>query len=225
MNHPLAQVFNSEFRFCLFWKIYNNRGECPPIDFEQDMVIVLHQGLKRTSGNQISATYIEETDTNITVYGETLEPPLWQYLPPQNFYPAHVVSVPKTNKTVDYVIERVREPAPFPFFLVSIEDDAKPFFVVTEIQNLEGYVNIDPFYSDSAYQVFFDEDVVAAQEANDSLLGIDGVSIVEPYPPVLNEDDYYEDWVEFEDVDSWRNFNCFGENCYGKLINFTWFLR
>ena len=204
-ENPVAQAFRNKICFCRFWEEYNEGTECPSVDLEKEMAIVLYQGMQSTSGYEASVTSIEETESNIIVYGESIRPALNAVVASVETYPVHVVSIPKSNKTVEFVVENVRALMGFPTFIVSLEDDTDSSSVITAIQNLHGFDSLNSLFDGTMLLIDFDEDLVTALEAKDSLLEIDGIEYVEP-ELVDEEIDYDEN--DFEDLESWDTFDC-----------------
>lgn len=218
-ENPVAQVFRNEFCFCRFWKVYNKGTDCPSVNFENEMAIVLYRGMQGSSGYEASVTSIEETESSITVYGETVDPPFNAVVLTVSTYPIHVVSIPKSNKTVEFVVENVRALMGFPTFMVSLEDNTDSSGVITAIQNLNGFDSLNSLFNGTIFLIDFDEDLVTALEAKDSLLEIDGIENLEP-ELVDEEIDYDEN--DFEDVESWDTFVCSVGDCPVMRLVSSW---
>lgn len=195
----VADVFRSELRFCRFWSRHS-LSECPTVDFDTNMVVALFRGTKKTGGYGIEVTSIEETDSEIIVQANSTDPPPNSFTPQALTQPYHIVSTETSTKNVVFDVVKVREPRPFPVFIVRIEDGYELKDIREEVEALASVENVNTLQSIGMLLVYFDENKISAQKASDLLSGISG-TIVEADPPIINEDDNQEDEAATEDPD------------------------
>ena len=80
----------------------------PPVDFKSDMILAVFQGWCPTGGYRVEITQVGETDEHLTVAVKYREPRGLQGLVTHAVtYPAHLVSVPRSDKPVGFRIVEI----------------------------------------------------------------------------------------------------------------------
>lgn len=211
----VADSFKKEQCFHKFWRRHTSKQFPPPDppinDFGTKMIIAVFRGTQSSTGYTINITSIEESDSEIIVRGEMTDPPSWSLVGQALTQPHHIVSVKKSNKPIKYEIEKVHQPRPFPTFTLAFEEGVDVAAQVEQIENMEAVQSVNHLQSLDLVIVNFDPDLITANDANEMLLGLDGIDFVEADPPLVDEENNHEendDNIFLEDH-SWRPFFSF----------------
>lgn len=195
----VADSFRKEtsLKFFSLWKShkssYNQQNDQPKIDFETNMIIAIFRGEQNTGGYDIQIKTIEESDAEIIVWGELLDPEDGTILTQAFTQPHHIVSIKKSDKPIRYKMERLGQRKHVPTFILGFEKGADFEAQVEEIKNMEVVKNVQVFESIRAVFIYFDSNQITAKGAYDSLLGIKGVEYIETDPPGAYEENSNEE--------------------------------
>lgn len=83
-----------------FWKLHAG-GSVPSIDFQKDMVIVVHLGTRNSGGYWVTVTKIESQTDKLVVYYDEVIPVCYVTL--MVTYPYHIIKLPRDEKQPSFV--------------------------------------------------------------------------------------------------------------------------
>mmetsp|Transcript_24573 Transcript_24573/g.28315 ORF Transcript_24573/g.28315 Transcript_24573/m.28315 type:complete len:248 (+) Transcript_24573:55-798(+) len=185
LKETLTETCRTREEFEILWKKHENSLEnIPTIDFNTNMLLCVFRGSQNTGGYDIHVESVKETDSEIIATCLTSDPPPGAGTTNALTQPHDIVSVPKSDKPVRYIINEAPPPLrPFPTFVLTFDKDVDPSDVIRPIEEHDAVQQVTLLKSVKIAMVNFDREKVSEAEALTILEAIDGVATVEMDPP------------------------------------------
>ena len=87
-----------------FWKSHKGKGSSVPmIDFQKEIVVVIHLGTRSTAGYEVNVRQIEDQSERVMITYEEIKPGPGCFVAQVLTQPYHIIKIKGTQKEVSFI--------------------------------------------------------------------------------------------------------------------------